>query len=190
MNKILLPLTVLLFGAGCVVRSIYPWLSDETRVEEPILLGAWQDPKEQHVAFFVECTNSSDYAYSVLLVQKNNEISRFTANLHRIDDTLLLVVGPEEQNDLGIYARLPGYLLFKAVLDGDSLKLHLIDIDSFGERAEKAKLDFLPATNEQPSLLTGTTADAETFVRAQLADPDFFDAQPLYSFRKLPVSAE
>ena len=177
------------FCAGCVVRSIYPWLSDETRVDELSLIGGWHDAEEQHVAFFAESTNSSAYAYSVLLVQKQNEISRFSANLHRIDETLLLVVGPAEQNELGAYASLPGHLLFKAMLNGDSLKLFAIDLETFPDRAAKAKLSVLPvsSTNEKPSILTGTTAEAEAFVRAQLADPEFFDEDPLYSFRKLPI---
>ena len=180
-----------LLCAGCVIRSIYPWLSDETRVDEPSLIGGWHDAQEQHAAFFAESTNSSDYAYSVLLVQKQNEVSRFSANLHRIDDVLLLVVGPEEGQDLGGYAILPGHLLFKAALDGDSLKLFAIDLETFPERAAKAKLPLLPvsSTNEKPSIATGTTAEAEAFVRSQLADPRFFDAEPLYSFRKLPAAA-
>lgn len=180
-------LVLLLLCAGCVVQSIYPWLSDETRVDEPSLIGGWHDAQEQHVAFFAESTNSSDYAYSVLLVQKQNEISRFSANLHRIDDTLLLVVGPEERQDLGRYATLPGHLLFKAVLDGDVLKLYGVDLESFEKRAEKSAMSFLPvsSTNEKPSVLIGTTAEAEAFLRAQLADPEFFDEKPLYSFRKL-----
>ena len=184
-------LATLFLAAGCVVRSIYPWLSQESLVNEPLLLGAWQDPAEQHVAFFTECTNSSDYAYSVLLVQKENEISRFTANLHRIDGTLLLVVGPEERNELSTYASLPGHLLFKTVLDGNSLKLFAIDLETFPERAAKSQLPLLPvsSTNEKPSILTGTTAEAEAFVRAQLADPEFFDEAPLYSFQKLPAAA-
>ena len=39
MRKILLPLAALLLGAGCVVQSLYPWLADDTRVDDPALLG-------------------------------------------------------------------------------------------------------------------------------------------------------
>ena len=192
MKKILLPLAALLLGAGCVVQSIYPWLTDETRVDAPSLLGGWHDARQQHAAFFVQSTNSSDFAYSVLLVQKRNETSRFTANLHRLDDVLLLVAGPEEQEDLGAYARLPGHLLFKAVLAGDSLELFEVDLVSFGARAAQADLSLLAvaSTNEKPSVLTATPADVEAFVRAQLAEPGFFKEQPLYSFRKLPDSPQ
>lgn len=192
MKKILLPLAALLLGAGCVVRSIHPWLSDETRVDDPSLLGGWHDARHEHTAFFAESTNSSDFAYSVLLVQKRNETSHFMANLHRLDDVLLLVAGPAETDGLGTYVRLPGHLLFKAVLAGDSLELFEVDLDSFGARAAQADLSMVAvaSTNEKPSVLTATTATAEAFVRAQLADPTFFAEKPLYSFRKLPGSAD
>ena len=114
------------------------------------------------------------------------------ANLHRIDNVLLLVAGPEAQEDLGTYVRLPGHLLFKAVFAGDSLELFEVDLDSFGARAAQANLSMLAvaSTNEKPSVLTATTADVEAFVRSQLADPTFFAEKPLYSFRKLPGSPE
>ena len=73
MRKILLPLAALLLGAGCVVQSLYPWLADDTRVDDPALLGGWYDAGQEHAAFFAQSTNSSDFAYSVLLVQKRNE---------------------------------------------------------------------------------------------------------------------
>ena len=125
------------------------------------------------------------------LVQKQNEISRCTANRHRTDDALLPVVGPEERQDLGRYATRPGHLLFKAELDGGALKLYGVALESFEARAATSGMSFLPvgSANEKPSVLIGTTAEAEAFVRAQLADPEFFDEAPLYSFQKLPAAA-
>ena len=185
-----LPLTACLFAAGCVVQSIRPWLSDESRVKDPPLAGSWHDAKSKTAAFFGE-SSSSDYDWAVLLVQDGKEAGRFSANLHRIGEDLLLVVGPEERDDLGLFALQPAHLLFRAVLEADSLALHEVDLDAFRERAGKAQLPLLPGgSRSEGFLLVGTTADAEAFVRAQLADPGFFAEKPLYSFRKLPGSAE
>ena len=86
---------------------------------------------------------------------------------------------------------LPGYLLLKTVLEGDSLKLYDIDLDSFEDRAAKASVGLLPNGSVSDGFtLAGTTAEVEAFARAQLADPEFFAAEPLYSFRKLPGAAE
>jgi hypothetical protein len=189
MKQILLPLAALLLGAGCVVRSIHPWLSAETRVDEPSLLGSWQDAEHEVVAFFAD-PSSADYAYAVTLAGAKDR-GGFMANLHRIDDTFLLAVGPEERNDVGSYATLPAHLLFKAVFAGDSMRLHAVDLESFAGRAEHAAAPLLPGGSKNDGyVLTGTTADAEAFLRAQLADPGFFEEQPLYSFRKLPGSPE
>ena len=176
-----------LLAAGCVVRSVQPWLSEESRVDEPSLLGTWHDAEQEIVAFFTD-PNSADYDYAVNLVGPKDRVG-FTANLHQIDGAFLLVVGPEERDDAGIYATLPGHLLFKAVVAGDSMKLHAIDLDSFADRMATAPTPFLPGGSKSDGyVLTGTTADSEAFLRAQLADPEFFDAEPLYSFRKLPAA--
>lgn len=189
MKKILLPLAALLLGAGCVVRSIHPWLSDETRVDDPSLLGSWQDVENETVAFFTD-PNSADYAYAVTLAGAKDR-GGFMANLHRIDDTLLLAVGPEEHNDVGSYATLPAHLLFKAVFAGDSMHLYAVDLESFAGRTENTTAPLLPGGSKNDGyVLTGTTADSEAFLRAQLADPTFFAEKPLYSFRKLPGSAD
>ena len=130
-------IVAVLLGAGCVVRSIQPWLSDDSRVKDPALAGSWHDVKSQSVAFFSE-SSSSDYDYDILWVQNGKDISRFTASLHRLDDTLLLVVGPEDPENMNGCVLLPGYLLLKTALEGDSLKLYGLDLDSFEERAAKA----------------------------------------------------
>ncbi len=189
MKNSFLPLAICLLCAGCVVRSIQPWLSDETRVKEPSLAGSWHDAKGKCVAFFSE-SDDSDCDYNVLLVQDNKDMSRFSASLHKLDDQLVLTVGPDDPDNLNGCVLLPGHLLLKAVLEGDSFKLYGINLDSFRERAEKAQVALVPGgTKDDGFTLAGATAEVETFARAQLADPEFFDAEPLYSFRKLPAAA-
>lgn len=187
MKKSLLLLAAALCCAGCVVQSLHPWLAEESRVDDPSLLGSWHETEGDAVAFFTDA-NSADYDYAITMAGPK-DLARFTANLHRIDDAFLLVVGPEERDDAGVYATRPAHLLFKAVLDGDSMKLHAIDLDSFAGRAEKTTVPLLPGGSQSDGyVLTGTTAESEAFLRAQLADPEFFDAEPLYSFRKLPAA--
>ena len=176
-----------LFSGGCLVRALHPWLSEETRVADPALAGAWQDVEKESVAFF---TAGAATNYAVLMVQEGKDLSRFSATLHRIDDTLLLMVGPEDRTDVGAFATLPGHLLYKAVLAGDSLQLFSVDLDAFAERAEKSKLALLPdSSRENGFVLLPATDDLEAFVRAQLAKPGFFGEKPFFSFRKLPAPA-
>ena len=187
MKKILSPLAALLLGAGCLVRSVPPWLSAETRVDEPALLGAWHDAQGDAAAFFT----GSSQEYQVLVVDDGKDVSRFVATLHRLGDLLLLQVGPTEPDHLNGCALLPGHLLFKAALADGTLELFALDLDSFAARAEKAALPLLPGGSPNDGyVLAGDTPAAEAFVRGQLADPTFFAEKPLYSFRKLPGSAD
>lgn len=180
-------LAAVILCASCVVRSVQPWLADDSRVSEPSLIGAWHDAGNNLVAFF----SGSPEEYQILAVSDGKAASRFVATLHRIDDVLLLAVGPADPDNMEGCALLPGYILLKAALDGDSLKLYAVDLESFPERAEKAGIPLLAGGSPSDGyVLTGTSADAEGFLRAQLADPAFFDEKPLYAFRKLPGSAE
>ena len=186
----ILPLLVAgLFAAGCVVRSIQPWLSDESRVKEPSLVGAWHDAKATCTAFFSE-SDDSDCDYDVLLVTDNQDVSRFTASLHKLDEWYVLTVGPGDPDNLNGIVLLPGHLLLKAEMAGDELKLYGIDLDAFRARAEQAQLALVPDGSKSDGYtLAGDTEEVEAFVRAQVAGPDFFEAQPLYAFRKLPAAA-
>ena len=130
----LLLLTALVFCGGCLVRSLQPWLSDETRADDPALLGVWHDAKENATLFFAEASSAG---YAILLVNDGKETTRYTAYLHGIDNTRLLLVGPENPDNLLGSALLPGHLLFKAVLADDSLALYSLDCDSFAERAAR-----------------------------------------------------
>ena len=177
-----------LLGSGCLVRSLYPWLSEETRVADPPLSGAWQDVEKESIVFFNANTATN---YDVLMVQEGEDVSRFSASLHRIDDALLLQVAPENRTDLGAFATLPGHLLYKAALEGDSLRLYAVDLDSFAGRAEKSGVAVLPdSAKDKGFVLLPPTENLEAFVRAQLHESGLFEAEPLFSFRRLPAKAE
>ena len=183
--RLLLLLAAALLSAGCLVRSVQPWLSEESLVKEPSLLGTWRNTQGDSVAFFT----GTPEEYLVLSVDDGKSVSRFVATLHRLDDVLLLQVGPAEPENMSGYALLPAYILFKVVLKGNSLKLYEIDLDSFAKRAAKTPVPLLAGGSKDDGyVLTGTAAESEAFLRAHLAERRFFAAQPMYSFRKLPAA--
>lgn len=173
-------LAAALLVSGCLIRSVHPWLSAETRVEAPSLLGTWYNAADE-VLFISDSPEGHR-----LMLTDGDTVSRFTATLHRIGETLLLVAGPDEVEGLAL---VPGYLLLRADLGDGTLALSTPDLETFGDRAIKANLSLLPGGSQSDGyLLTGTTLDAEAFVRAQIDDPSFFSAKPAYSFRKLPTA--
>ena len=43
-----------LFSTGCVIHSLHPWLSEDSRVENPSLTGKWLDAKKKtHLEFTI-----------------------------------------------------------------------------------------------------------------------------------------
>ena len=187
-SLLLVLLGLCLFGCGCLVRSLYPWLSEETRVADPSLAGAWQDVEKECIVFFNSTTSTN---YDVLMVQEGEDVSRFSASLHRLDDALLLQVAPENRTDLGAFATLPGHLLYKAVLEGDALLLYAVDLDSFAGRAQQSGVAVLPdSAKDKGFILLPPTGDLEAFVRTQLPEPGFFGQDPFFSFRRLPAKAD
>lgn len=189
MNRIAaaaLLLALLLLSAGCLVQSVQPWLAPDTCVPKPALLGAWYDANGKCAMFFTGTATN----YAVLMVGDGEEVTRFTATLHRIDKTLLLMFGAQDGGLPDVAAAIPVHYLFKVKLSGKSLKLFNINLDDFEARAEKAQMPLLPdGSRNNGYILAGSTADAEAFLRAQLPDPKFFDPKPLFSFRKLPAPA-
>lgn len=173
------------FSAGCLVRSVHPWLPDETRVSEPMLSGSWQDAKEKTTF----CFTGEPPEYQVGMTVDGKEGGHFTAALHRIGDTLLLVAGPADPDGQDGLALLPAYILLKAVPEGDTLRLYNVDLETFGERAAAAQVPRLAGGSTSDGyVLTGTSAESEAFLRARLAEPGFFAAEPLYSLEKQPAA--
>jgi hypothetical protein len=170
---------ICLLSTGCIIRSLHPWLSDESRVESPVLVGTWTDAGEDTTMFFNLDSSSN---YNVLVVSKGKEISHFSGMLHKIDTTLLLQVGPEDRTDLGAFATLPGLLLYRAVLKKNSLKLYEMNLEGFEERAEASEIPLLPDSSEKNGfVLLPTTEVLEAFVRDNLKKKDFFSSKPIYS---------
>jgi hypothetical protein len=177
--------TSLLLSAGCLVRSIHPWLADDSRVEEPALAGTWRDDKARTTATF----SASGSGYAIEAIDGQQKASRLQATLHRLGETLLLQIAPADPEGLNAFALLPAHILYKVQLGEDTLILIPVDLASFEPRAAKSNMPLLAegSTNDG-FVLTASTADVEAFLLDQLADPAFFSDTPHYTFQKVPVS--
>lgn len=169
-----------LLVSGCLVRSVHPWLSSETAVEQPNLLGAWIDRKENDHVIFLEGT---DGKYRILLQGDELEDQNwFEVRLHRLDDFLLFDILPLERDDPEFLAVLPLHLLCKVSFDQEIMNIMTLDLDSFGDRAAAAGIATLAGKGDP---VVSLTEELETFVRANLADSTFFDPEPLYSLQRI-----
>ena len=172
--------------SGCLVRSTEPWLTDTTKITTPSLDGVWQDAEEKTTAFFTAQGSN----YLVRLVQEGRENSFFTASLHRVDQYLLLDVGPtNDSGRMDVFVQMPVHLLFKAALANDTLQLFGMSLDAAPARIRASALaPALSGSKEKGFLVTAPAADLATFVRNQVNSPDLFQTNALFHFRKLAVA--
>jgi hypothetical protein len=179
---LILPMSVCLLS-GCLVRSLYPWLPDDTKACDVSLVGTWQDEKTDLALFF---TAGSASNYDLLAISDKKDPSKFTASLCRLGKTLFVVVGPEERGDMGSVAMLPGYLLFKVDLSDGAMKWYGLDLASFGDRADASKIKRADEGDKDKGYVVfSPTADLAAFVESQSKDPTFFDEKPLYTFTRV-----
>lgn len=173
---------VLLF-TGCVIRSVNPWLTTDTQVNQPSPAGFWTDAEASIAAFF---TPTEKGFYSVLLQNEKNEASRYTASLHRIDQTLFLMALPPERQDLGVFATIPAHLLFKVEWKDHSFRLFPLNMTDFEARLARHSLKPLEGGNSTDGyILTASSRELTDFIKAELNDPALFAEKPLYTFTRV-----
>jgi len=174
-------LTSALLLTGCIVETLEPWLSEESLQDDPGIVGCWQDAKGRELTF----TKTGDPASYDILLSQNDEKQLYTATLHRIDEQEMLNVRAVDNTDA---TETVSYLLLKVVLEGDAMKLLLLDTTTFEERVAKTPLkDKYEGDPVEAFAMSGSTSEQDKFVRANLADPTFFDPEPLYDLtRKKP----
>lgn len=169
--------------SGCLVRSVEPWLPATTRVATPSLAGAWHDGAQGLTLYF---TPGDENVYTLLAVSQGKESAFLTAALHRIDDALLLVVGPAEQQGLGAFTLMPAHLLFRVGWQTNAMQFLAIDMETAGARIEKSPVGKRAAGNKEKGyILLDDTPDLAAFVQAQIKDPAFFNPKPLYQFIRI-----
>lgn len=180
-------LAVLLLSAGCLVRSVHPWLSDESRAAEPSLAGIWRDDNAKTTAVFTGEAGS----YTIEATDRQQESSTLTASLHCIGDTLLLQISPSEPEGFNAFALLPAHILYKVRLENNTLSLYPVDLESFEARAAEAGLSLLAeSSRDNGYVLTGSPEDVQAFLIRQVDAPGFFASTPHYSLTRQPPEAE
>lgn len=168
--------------AGCLVRSTEPWLSDDTRVSTPSLAGTWQDAEQNlTVIFMPEGSN-----YHALAIGADTNVTPFTVALHHVDNEYLMTVGPAEAKGLGAFVQVPVYLLFKAELKDDALRLFAMDVTAAETRFKTAGAAIrFTGSKEKGYLALSSTPELTAFARSQLTSPGFFNLKPLYQLKHL-----
>ncbi|NLB54354.1 MAG: hypothetical protein GX811_01060 [Lentisphaerae bacterium] len=177
-----LALSVLLLP-GCLVRSLYPWLTEDSLVTDVCINGLWHDDSAETSVFFVD--SEPDGHYKILFVGSGNRCHNFVGALYKLDDTYYLMARAPEWSGINEIVNQPCHMLFKVDVTEDIIKLYDIDKKAFKKLSVKFNLNvFEGLSDEAPPLLLSKTADIVPVIQGNSGEKRLFSNKPVYSFKK------
>lgn len=180
-SRLIISLLCVLF-ASCVVRSVYPWLGDESLKSEPRLIGAWHDSGSDMEVYIA---GDGGGEYKAVVMEKNNRTTHLVVKHYALGGDAFLVVSPAEKESVEDFVTIPGHVMMKVVFIGDRMNVHLIEMDDIEERLNSSDVQLRAVGNEKDGIiLFSETAALEKFVNEQIAMGDFFDDDPVYRFAR------
>ena len=173
-------LLVLVAASGCVVRSLNPWLADDTKTVASRLSGTWYDQKSGGKFIFKVLENGE---CDTTIIDNDKKESRFRVKLHVVLDSLLMVAGPPDaEKSTEAVTSIPCYLLLKVKFDQESVNLYMMDLDSFGKRVKDSKIGMVEGGDKEKGFIVIDSTDTlKAFVTSQVKDPAFFGKDPVYT---------
>ncbi|MGH9556962.1 MAG: hypothetical protein ACRD2Y_14175, partial [Terriglobales bacterium] len=144
--------------SGCWTVSLHPLFSDDTLTYDERLLGAWKN--DDATAVF---TPAGDGKYRIQYTD-NARTSLLEARLVKLGEQRYLDVypPPQDDGDVADVHRVPAHSLWKVSLEGDALRLTLMDFDWLRELLEKDPKAISSARVDKDFiLLTAPTAELQ-----------------------------
>lgn len=176
---------VLALLASCVTYSVHPLYDERTSVFEPRLVGTWIDASEPNRPTKIIFTKDDENAYRATYVDPDrgaDAVFLYDAHLVKLGGRFFLDavqtgvrVGNQDFDTEGIVS----HLIARVSLDGDKLRLDLLD-DDWLQKGFAAKTIALPHETtgsgglDNGVVLTASTADLQKFVLAHAADDQAF----------------
>jgi len=178
-------LLLCLLAACGPVLSIHPLYTDKDVVFDPALVGTWIDPQDTSSAPIIFERGSNDSYRAITRLDKNANVDQiFEAHLVKLNGRLFLdavqtknrMSGQEE--DMGI--AVPGHLFARVSIEGDSLRLDLLDQDWIKDKLETRKISIAHEELDGDIVLTASTPELQRFVLGHVNDKGAFEeSEPL-----------
>ena len=175
-----LPLVAgLLFLAGCVVTSVYPYYTAKDIVTDDALAGIWVNDDETNVLekhWQFSPTTAQSYT---LVVREGDETNEFKAHLFKLKDRRFIDAEPVKREDDFIP---PHYLLQVHQLDAKELRLSVMDHAWLEKhlKQDPSSISHLWVDRDAASrsngrlVLTADTVKLQAFVLKYAADTNAF----------------
>jgi hypothetical protein len=170
----------LLCSSGCIVVSISPLCPDKDAVFEPALVGTWIESPSARYTF----SKLGENAYRIDVVD-GKERQTMTGRLFRLDGTLFLDVSPtDELDELGVPEQavrtlrgwyLPLHLYVRVNQVTPTLSTSAIDESWLKDYLGAHPTALAHLMRGGNVILTGSTADIQEFLRANVNTPGAFE---------------
>lgn len=175
---------------GCGTPSIHPVWSKDKEIIEPALVGAWRE-REEKTTYTV--TRDGDAYRMVVRDGDPKNPKEWTLEMHLVklgDARFADMTTPEsEQSNVGTHwgpLFIPTHMFVKYALDGDSLRVWMLDREWLEKLAadKKAALPFT-SVNKETILITADTPELQAFLQAHAAEASAF-GKPIELSRMKP----
>lgn len=190
MKKIILLAGIgcMIFSQSCTIFSLHPLYEEDDLIEEPQLLGLWQDTDEGDEFVSFQKLESKKYLFRYMEEQKkeDNDINNmdtvsFEAGLLRVGDHYFLDLYPyyEGGKDEGYYLFrnfIPAHSFLKIEWnDQQRIVLYIFEPDRMKKLFEQNRIRIKHEIIDDYIVITASTQDLKRFFEKYADDKEAFD---------------
>ena len=169
--------------SGCLLRSLNPLYTDKDLVFKKSLVGIWEEAENQNTWSFEP---ADEKAYKLVQHQQKfgdpretepGESAAFSAHLLGLSEHLFLDIHPGEpgiRTDLYRMHLIPGHTFIRVQLDGDQLRLSMLDYDWLEDEIESGRVRIKHVKVDGEIVLSASTQDLQDLVQTYAEDKRAF----------------
>jgi hypothetical protein len=157
------------FMIGCPTRSLFPLFSEKEVVFNPALIGTWSGEDDEGTFSFVQ---SGEKGYTVTMRDEKGEKEVYSASLGRLGKYWFMDSSPA--SDERDYHLITAHLITKIQLDGDTLRMSLLESDWLRGMIDEKKLSIAHVRRDGEIILTASTEELQALLRRIAKDQKAF----------------
>jgi len=193
MKAIVLMSSVVILMSGCIIQSIYPFYTEETKVEKREINGEWISIVQ--MGSNVEKKAISPWSFSdkmIVTYDKKNIKSNLKCTYFKVGDNLFVdTIAAKPDTDFKFnLCWTAGMTLVHTVCkvnyDHDILEFIPINFEWFEDKIKDKKLDltYVKADKDSNYIFTVTSEDWTKFLKKHGDNPEVFNKKYSYTFKR------
>ena len=178
----LLLIVVLIATQSCTIFSLNPLYHEDDLLEEPALLGAWQEDDEGKEFVSFEKYEGKRYIFRYMEKDGPEKIDSvsFEAGLLKVGEHYFLDLYPyyeqeSSESDYLFRGFIPTHSFLKIEWNKDDLDLYIFSYDRLQELFEQNRIRIRHQTFEDYIVITASTDELQKFIKKYADDEKAFD---------------